>query len=188
MEKIVRTLALPLPGHGPHRPFGGGGGDQQVLCERSALALRGEITREGSAMLGSGRHLLPAFLPPWAPQRRSWLAFQSPTAPAPTPTRTDSQPGLSLPPAPPPGGQSPAGRALPAPGVRGRRARPHPKPCSCPASSPTPPNGPGRPQCLQEKKCSHGGVKVPFCLFLPSCNIFSLIQGPIGRTCLTPIT
>lgn len=65
---------------------------------------------------------------------------------------------------------------------------PHP-PSEGPPTAGRTHRGPRRgPQCLQEKKWSHRGVKVPFYLFLPSCNIFSLIQGPIGRTCLTPIT
>lgn len=60
------------------------GGDEQALCGCSAQLVCAEITRDGVALLGSGRHL-PAILPARGGVRRPcWPAFRTLRAPAQT--------------------------------------------------------------------------------------------------------
>lgn len=72
----ARDLLLPGPVHtDPPRGY------PQALCGRSAQLVRAEITRDGAALLGSRRHLLPAIVPPGGPPEALLAGFPTPCAP-----------------------------------------------------------------------------------------------------------
>lgn len=131
------------------------GGDGQALCGCSAQLVCAEITRDGLALLGSGRHLLPAILPATGGVRRHcWPAFRTLRAPAQT-----LVPGLA------PGGSEDrtAARAQPRQPGRGRSVQPRPQPCSCPASSAAPGMEQGEDHSVYRKR--NGVIKVSKSLF-----------------------